>query len=134
MSNLVYVIPAIITALGVLGAALIHNWEKFFGKGKNKPNPPDPDLVDQEFMARGTPQAATIRSAYEKLNTPIVRAMLLGEPALEMAPGQTLAKILTAAKIQFDSSASPKDLLNIFKQAMIAAADDDAKLKRLAKQ
>jgi hypothetical protein len=132
MSNLVYVIPAIITALGALGAALIANWEKFFGKGKRKPNSPDLDLVDQEFMARGTPQAVTIRSAYEKLRAPIIRAILLGDPALAKAARKTLAKILNAAKIQFDSSASPSNLLKILEQAMIAAAEDDAKLKKLS--
>ena len=129
MSNLVYVIAAIITALGALGAALIANWEKFFGKGKSKPNSPDPDLV--EFMARETQQAVTIRSAYEKLRAPIIRAILLGDPALAKAARKTLAKILTAAKIQFDSSASVSSLLEVFKQAIIATADDNAKLQTL---
>jgi hypothetical protein len=132
MSNLVYVIAAIITALGALGAALIANWEKFFGKGKSKPNSPDPDLVDHEFMARGTPQAVTIRFAHDKLSSPIIRAILLGDPAPAKAARKTLAKILTAAKIQFDSSASASSLLEVLKQAMIAAADDDAKLKTLS--
>ena len=130
MSNLVYVIAAIITALGALGAALIANWEKFFGKGKSKPNSPDPDLV--EFMARETQQAVTIRSAYEKLRAPIIRAILLGDPALAKAARKTLAKILTAAKIQFDSSDSPSNLLKIFEQAIIAATNDDEKLKTLS--
>lgn len=72
-------------------------------------------------------QAVTIRSEYEQLN----KAISSANPASVKAAGQTLAKILTSAQIPFDSTASASDLLAVFKQAIIAAADDDEKLESL---
>jgi hypothetical protein len=72
-------------------------------------------------------QAIAIRSEYEKLKKEISS----DDPAAVKAAAETVAKILTAAKIEFDPNASPPSLLEIFNQAKIAAADDDTKLKTL---
>jgi hypothetical protein len=72
-------------------------------------------------------QAVTIRSEYEQLN----KAISSADPASVKSAVETLAKIFTAAKIPFDSTAPPSTLLDTLKQAIIAAADDDAKLQAL---
>jgi|HubBroStandDraft_1064217.scaffolds.fasta_scaffold27100_3 hypothetical protein len=72
-------------------------------------------------------QAVTIRSEYETLK----QAISSGDSASVGAAKETLVKIFTNAKIQFDSSASASSLLEVFKQAIIAAADDDAILQTL---
>jgi len=72
-------------------------------------------------------QAVTIRSEYENLKT----AISSGNAASVEAARKTLVKILTAAKIPFESSDSPLGLLEVFKQAIIATGDDDAKLQTL---
>ena len=72
-------------------------------------------------------QAVTIRSEYEKLNT----AISSGNAASVETARKTLVKILTADKIPFESGDSALGLLEVFKQAIIAAADDNAKLQTL---
>lgn len=74
-----------------------------------------------------THAAITTRSEYEKLS----KAISSGETASVNAARDILVKILTAAKITFDSSAPASKLLDAMKQAMIEAADDDAKAKTL---
>ena len=71
--------------------------------------------------------SVTIRSEYEKLRV----AILSGNPASVQAARETLVRILTAAHIQFDSSASAFDLLKGFQQAIIASDDDDTKVAAL---
>jgi hypothetical protein len=82
-------------------------------------------------LTPGTPdqakQAVTIRSEYEALN----KAISSGNETSVKAARETLAKILTNAKIQFDPGASASNLLEVFKQAIIATADDNAKLQTL---
>lgn len=73
-------------------------------------------------------QAVTMRSEYEELT----KAISSGNETSVKAAGETLARILTKAKIQFDPGASASNLLEVFKQAIIAAADDDAKIKTLS--
>ena len=70
-------------------------------------------------------QSIDIRSEFEKLRKDVA------SPETASGAGDTLRKILTAANIQFVATASPAALLDILHQAMVEAADDDAKLKTL---
>jgi hypothetical protein len=102
------------------------------GKAGNDAVTADQTLKDAvKELTPGTPdqakQAVTIRSEYETLN----KAISSGDSTSVKAAGETLARILTTAKIQFDSSASVSSLLEVFKQAIIATADDNAKLQTL---
>lgn len=72
-------------------------------------------------------QAVTIRSEYEQLK----KTVSSGDPTSVKVAGETLAKILTAAQISFDPTASPAKLLDVFKQDMKAAANDNAKQQTL---
>jgi hypothetical protein len=72
--------------------------------------------------------SVTIRSEYEKLN----KAVSSGTPASVSDARVTLVKILTVAKIPFDAAAPASTLLEIMKQSMIAAAEDDSKFKALS--
>jgi hypothetical protein len=72
-------------------------------------------------------QAVTIRSEYEALST----AISSGNETSVKGASEILTKILTNAKIQFDPNASASNLLEVFKQAIIATADDNSKLQTL---
>jgi len=102
------------------------------GKAGNDAVKADQTLKDAvKELTPATPdqakQAVTIRSEYEALN----KAISSGNETSVKAAGETLARILTNAKIQFDPSASASNLLEVFKQAIIATADDNAKLQTL---
>jgi hypothetical protein len=102
------------------------------GKAGNDAVKADQTLKDAvKELTPATPdqakQALTIRSEYEALN----KAVSSGNETSVKAAGETLARILTNAKIQFDPSASASNLLEVFKQAIIATANDNAKLQTL---
>ncbi len=70
-------------------------------------------------------QSIEIRSEYEKLKKQVASA------DSAQAAAETIRKILTAAHIPFDSTASPSALLEILNQAKVKAADDDQMLQDL---
>jgi hypothetical protein len=72
-------------------------------------------------------QAVSIRTEYGTL----AKAVGSGDPVAVAQASGTLTKILAGAGIPFDATASASDLLAALKQGMIAAADDDGKLKAL---
>ena len=71
--------------------------------------------------------AVSNRHEYEQLKTEIAS----GDDTRVKAAAATLERILTGAKIPFDAAATPAALLEDFKQAIMATADDDAKLAAL---
>jgi hypothetical protein len=102
------------------------------GKAGNDAVKADQTLKDAvKELTPATPdqakQATAIRSEYEALN----KAISSGNEKSIKAASESLVKILTNAKIQFDPNASASNLLEVFKQAIIAAADDNAKLQTL---
>lgn len=102
------------------------------GKAGNDAIKADQTLKDTvKELTPATPdqakQAVTIRSEYEALST----AISSGNETSVKGASEILTKILTNAKIQFDPSASASNLLEVFKQAIIATADDNSKLQTL---
>ena len=72
-------------------------------------------------------QAVSIRAEYERLKKDLASK----DAETEKAAGETLAKIFTSAKISFDATASPAELLGVYSQAMRAASEDNDKLEAM---